>query len=211
MAPTPETVNPSTMSNANTKWADVAHHYAKSKLSVFVGQFDHGPEMGMMFDKGIHEDCDYHQLGMWINVKNGGFLSEWGSHKPVMYKLPDMTKEDAAPLIQILMGLGLEDEEDGIRLELDEIAIDEIVPNDNGLMMDADVAVTILFSCRCYAGTCCIISGGGILLYNEDEKQERIANMAQAISYLCANKYDLFDLINSSEAIDAKTLEAANP
>lgn len=37
MAPTPETVNPSTMSNANTKWAGVAHLYLKS--SVLVGEY----------------------------------------------------------------------------------------------------------------------------------------------------------------------------
>ncbi len=77
------------------KWADVAHMYAKSNLSIMVGQFDHGAEMGMIFSKGLHENCEWADHGMWCQVKNGAFISEWGSHKPILRHLEDMTEDEA--------------------------------------------------------------------------------------------------------------------
>ena len=79
---------------SDTKWADVAHYYAKSNLSIIVGKFDHGPEMGMIFSKGLHENCEWAEHGIWCQIENGAFISEWGSHKPILRHLDDMTESE---------------------------------------------------------------------------------------------------------------------
>ena len=88
------------------KWEDVAHHYAKSKIQIFVGKFDHGPEMGMIFEKGLHDKWEYSSYGLFIQVQNGGFLSEWGSHKPLLRPLSSMTEDERKELWRVVFSQG---------------------------------------------------------------------------------------------------------
>lgn len=85
-------------------WADVAHHYAKSNLSIIVGKFDHGPEMGMIFSTGLHENCAWAEHGIWCEIEDGAFVSNWESHKPILIHRDDMTDEQARECFKIYDG-----------------------------------------------------------------------------------------------------------
>lgn len=124
--------------------------------------------------------------------------------KPILRRLEDMTEEEARELVAILFK---DEKHPDDRVTADEISID-LHPNDNATMVDGDMAVVIEVSCRCFEGQLGVTLNGTLILYDEVGRIERLDNTVEAFAYSLSKYFDFFGLIDSGEAIDAKTLKA---
>lgn len=122
--------------------------------------------------------------------------------KLILRLLSDMTEDEALHLAYLVINskhltVGA--------IEKDEIDI-ELVKDDGGNMLDADIEVYIEINVRRFQGYLVIGKDNSISLYQEEEEFKRIDNIALKINYLLKQGFDLFGLIESGQAIDRTTL-----
>lgn len=124
------------------------------------------------------------------------------SIKPILRKLEDMTEEEMIGFIQSMVPMDMED-----KPSPDDYSL-EMFYNDDGLMVDGDIAVGANYSCRCYEGQIGIKKCGSIILFEEDKDvtRDQLINTPLAFRYLLTQHFDLFGLIDAGIAIDSKTL-----
>jgi hypothetical protein len=145
-------------------------------------------------------DCYY-----TIKTKQGALLtlSNRANIKLVLRRLEDMTEEEMIGLLQSMVPADMEDKPID-----DEYGLDMFY-NDDGLMVDSDIAVGANYSCRCYSAQIGIKVCGSICLFDEtgkDVTRDDLTNAPQAFHYLLKEGFDLFGLIDARLAIDAKTI-----
>lgn len=89
------------------------------------------------------------------------------------------------------------------RIKKSDIEI-ELVQDDGGLYLDADIYVYIGVTCGCFEGSVVLRKDGSICVEDHDgKKQEPIDDMAHKILWLINKNFDLFGLIKGNRAIDA--------
>jgi len=180
--------NPKAMSTAqeSIKWVDVAHHYAKSNIQIFVGKFDHGPEMGMVFETGLHDKWEYCSHGLFVEVENGGFLSEWESHKPVLRPITAMTEDERKELWRLIFSQGKGSEfQDGFKdFRGNAVRFDVKEPR---LVMSQGVERLGIHD----NGT----------VWADCDLNHWIFNPNITTHWLCSKGFDVFGLIDSKQAI----------
>lgn len=152
--------------------------------------------------------CDY-----WTNNSQGNLnaktlpdvigMCERGKGVQLhLRRLEDMTEKEMIGLLQSMLPADMEDKptEDDYSLEM--------FYNDDGLMVDNDIAVGANYSCRCYEGQIGVKLCGTIILFDEtgDVTRDKLTNTPKAFHYLLQNHFDLFGLIDAGLAIDAKTI-----
>lgn len=139
----------------------------------------------------------------WVHITNAE--EGWGTSvdgtefKIILRRLEDMTEEEATDLV-----LKLWSDED---IEPNEIDVD-VHPDDGGNMLDGDMACVIEVWCRCFEGQIGVRKCGSIILFDEVGTVQRVHNVPQAFQYLLSKGFDLFNLISSGDAIDAKTFQS---
>lgn len=125
------------------------------------------------------------------------------SDRPILRRLEDMTEDE---MIGMLQSMAPPDMEDKPTLEDYDL---EMFYNDDGLMVDSDIAVGANYSCVCYEGQIAIKICGSIILFYEtgkDVTRDELINVPKAFHYLLQQGFDLFGLIDADLAIDAKTV-----
>lgn len=128
--------------------------------------------------------------------------------KPVLRPLTSISPEEADHFAWLCMDSEFHLEKDS-RITKDEIQT-ELVTNDGGLLLDADVNVYIGVSVRCFMGTVVIKTDGSIAVYEEDKDDYHpVDNIADKVRYLLSRGFDLFGLIDAGLAIDSTTLNPA--
>lgn len=123
--------------------------------------------------------------------------------KPILRKLEDMSEDEMIGLLQSMVPANMEDKPVADDYDL------EMFYNDDGLMVDSDIAVGANFTCICFEGQIGIKKCGSIILFEEDKDVTRgqLINTPMAFDYLLKMQFDLFGLIESGLAIDSKTLK----
>jgi hypothetical protein len=116
---------------------------------------------------------------------------------PILRSLSDMTEDEAIQYLQIILD-NLEDEVQ--RIDADEIQVD-LHPGDGGNMVDGDIVLVIEFSCRCLEGQLAFTKGGSPVGYDEEGKIVRIDNAPRGFNYLLLKGFDLFQLLDTAQAI----------
>lgn len=116
--------------------------------------------------------------------------------KPILRPLSDMTEEEMIGLLQSMVPQDMETKPTDEDYDL------EMFRNDEGLMVDGDVAVGANITCICYVGQIAIRESGDIDMFDEDGKPERVINQPAGFHYLLSKHFDLFGLIESGLAID---------
>lgn len=144
------------------------------------------------------------QFGVWFADEQKENLVNFYPQdlKPILRRLSDMTEEEASNLLAILFYNSMNPDD---RVTADEIDVD-IHKNDDGLMVDGDMALVCELSCRCFEGQLGITLNGTLVLYDEEGKVQRLDNSVEAFVYLLSKSFDLFGLIEKGLAIDQKTL-----
>lgn len=120
--------------------------------------------------------------------------------KPILRRLEDMTEEEMIQLIQIMVPDEMEDK------PTDEEYILNLFHNDDGNLVNCDVAIGAEYNVRCYEGQLTIKKCGTICAYDETGDEQELVNAPKAYHYLLSKHFDLFGLIDAGIAIDAKTL-----
>jgi hypothetical protein len=123
--------------------------------------------------------------------------------KPVLRRLGDMTESQMIGLLQSMAPADMEDKPTPEDYSL------EMFYNDDGLMVDSDIAVGANYSCRCYEGQIGVKLCGSIVLFDEtgkDVTRNELTNTPFALHYLLQHHFDLFGLIDAGLALDAKTI-----
>lgn len=122
--------------------------------------------------------------------------------KLILRRLEDMTEDDMIGVLQSMVPSDMEDKPTDEDYDL------EMFYNDDGLMVDADIAVGANFTCGCFDGQLGIKKCGSIILFDEEEDVTRdmLINTPLAFHYLLRQGFDLFGLIPAGLAIDAKTI-----
>ena len=106
-------------------------------------------------------------------------------------KLEEITEAEALELVKLIHRNSPHEP-----LTDDEITIEGMVEDDGGLLMDADVAVAIQFTCRCFEGDLILFYGGGVMLQNPDSGNlTRVDNVAEVVFWLKARKFDLTPIL----------------
>jgi len=120
----------------------------------------------------------------------------------VLRSLDDMTEEEMIGLLQSMVPADMDDKPID-----DEYGI-EMFYNDDGLMVDGDIAVGANYSCRCYEGQIAIKLCGSICLFSDgkDVTRDELMNTPKAFHYLLHQGFDIFGLISAGLAINAKTI-----
>jgi hypothetical protein len=120
-------------------------------------------------------------------------------------QLEDMEKEEMIGLLQAMVPADMEDKPTPEDYDI------EMFYNDDGLMVDADIAVGANYSCSCYEGQIAIKLCGSICLFDEtgkDVTRDELTNVPKAFHYLLQQHFDLFGLIDAGMAIDAKNIKS---
>jgi hypothetical protein len=125
------------------------------------------------------------------------FLMRELKFTPHLKPLSNMTEEEMIGLLLAMIPADLEDAPDA-----DEHIL-EMFYNDGGNYVDADVAVGANYSVRCYEGQIAIGENGGIEMFDEEGKREKVWNQSVAFYYLLSHGFDLFSLIENGLALDA--------
>lgn len=127
-----------------------------------------------------------------------------GFIKPILRRLEDMTDKEMIGLLQSMTPADMEDKPTDEDYDL------EMFYNDDGLMVDGDIAVGANYRCRCFEGQIGIKKCGTIILFDEvkDITRDELTNTPMAFHYLLKQSFDLFGLIDAGLAIDAKTLKS---
>lgn len=123
--------------------------------------------------------------------------------KPILRKLEDITEDEMIGLLQSMLPADMED-----KPTVDDYSL-EMFYNDDGLMVDGDIAVGADFNCVCYEGQIGVKKCGSIILFEEgkDVTRDQLINTPMAFDYLLKARFDLFKLIEKGLAIDSKTLK----
>ena len=161
---------------------------------------------GNIFESGVSTcqligigDCYY-----TIKTKQGTLLtlSDRANIKLVLRRLEDMTEEEMVGLLQSMLPEHMED-----KPTPDDYSL-EVFYNDDGLMVDGDIAVGANYSCRCYEGQIGVKKCGSIILFeeNEDVTRDQLVNTPMAFHYLLSRHFDLFNLIDAGLAVDQKQI-----
>lgn len=188
------------------KLKDVIQHYIGCKVLVdekIVGELRGGDFVPnsvnqIYYTIFIKEEDD---LAVPYNDEDGDELRI----KPYLRKLEDMSKEDAEHFAWLCMDSDYYLAEDS-RVSKDEIDID-LIPNDNGLMLDINVIIYINLTCRCFVGGIAFKKDGSIILRDDNNDPHPIEKIAEKIAWLLSKKYDLFELIESKQANDLSEYE----
>jgi hypothetical protein len=140
-------------------------------------------------------------VGEWPSRRRTRF-TPWELIKPILRKLEDMTEQEMIGLLQSMVPSDMED-----KPKDDDYDI-EMFYNDDGLMVDGDIAVGANFTCICFDGQIGIKKCGSIILFEEDKDvtRDQLVNTPMAFNYLLKQSFDLFNLIENGLAIDSKTL-----
>jgi hypothetical protein len=77
---------------------------------------------------------------------------------------------------------------------------------DNSTMVDDDIQVGADVSCRCFEGQLAIRECGSIFLFDASGELQRCTNLPKGMHYLISKGFDLFNLIESEQAIDSTKL-----
>lgn len=174
------------------KLSDYLHYYLYGKI------WELGVSTCTLMGIG---DCYY-----TIKTKQGTMLtlSNRASIKLVLRRLEDMTEDQMIALLQSMAPADMEDKPTNEDYDL------EMFYNDDGLMVDGDIAVGANYSCRCYEGQIAIKKCGTIVLYEEDKEvtRDQLISTPLAFHYLLKQGFDLFGLIDAGLAIDAKTIKS---
>lgn len=105
--------------------------------------------------------------------------------------LAEMTRDEAHEFA--LMCMNTKHHPEAIPVEEDELDI-ELVPNDNGTMLDDDVQLYIGVNCRCYDGWICFMKDGRIGIGEEDEPSESMKpldDIGEKVQWLLSKGFDL--------------------
>lgn len=123
--------------------------------------------------------------------------------KPLLRRLEDMAEGEMVGLLQSMVPADMEDKPKNEDYGL------EMFYNDDGLMVDGDIAVGANFTCGCFDGQIGIKKCGSIILFDEEEDVTRdmLINTPMAFHYLLRHGFDLFGLIPAGLAIDQKTVK----
>lgn len=117
-------------------------------------------------------------------------------------RLEDMTEDEMIGLLQSMVPFDMEDKPTDEDYDL------EMFYNDDGLMVDSDIAVGANFTCICFDGQIGVKKCGSIILFeqNKDVTRDQLINTPMAFHYLIQQHFDLFGLIPAGLAIDIKTI-----
>lgn len=162
------------------------------------------------------KDCLHYYMGatFWTNNSEGEvnpetlrfiypMIEKKQGVRLVLRRLEDMTDEEMIGLLQSMVPDDMEDKPKNEDYDL------EMFYNDDGLMVDGDIAIGANFTCGCFDGQIGIKKCGSIILFDEEEDVTRdmLINTPMAFNYLLRQGFDLFGLIPAGLAIDAKTVK----
>jgi hypothetical protein len=124
------------------------------------------------------------------------------SIKLILRRLDGMTENQMIGLLQSMVPADMEDKPVYGDYDL------EMFYNDDGLMVDGDIAVGANYTCICFDGQIGIKKCGSIILFEQDEDVTRghLVNTPMAFDYLLKQGFDLFGLIDAGLAFDINTL-----
>lgn len=128
-----------------------------------------------------------------IVVANGNLIysRDLSDFKPILYPLSEMTDAQLHELCYLTLFNPDMDEED--RLTRPEVTID----SDTGETNEMET----YFSCRCLEGKISITENGSVNVTNDDGEVLPMVNQPAVFAYLLSQKFDLFGLIESGQAI----------
>lgn len=156
------------------------------------------------------KDILHYYLGQYFDYTSCGVshrrvLTGWyldnmpDSPKLHLRRLEDTTEGEIIELLISMQPEGIPDLPEAGDYNLD------IFHNDNGLMVDEDVAIGADYTCRCYVGQIAIRKNGIINLYDEGRSPEPLVAGPQQFHYLLSLGFDLFGGIDAGWAVDVKT------
>lgn len=126
--------------------------------------------------------------------------------KPILRRLDSMTEEECRHLAWFNLDSEKHLDADS-RVTTDEIDM-HIVHGDGGLMVDADAAIVMDVSCRCFEGQVCVRTNGDIELWNDAGEKLPIERQAENVRWLLSKGFWLFgdEAFDKGLIIDSKTL-----
>lgn len=181
---------------------DVLHLYLGCRVLVtdIDGQVFEDKVESVIDDKGGRRFSIY-EFGDVPFDNHGEYYQ---SIKPLLRPLSSMTNEQ---MKEYWIALSSEVEE---KITADEIDVDMFY-NDGGTMVDGDIEVGANITCRCFIGQIAIRKCGSAFLFNEAGELERLAGVPEGFLYLLKQRFDLFNLIPSGQAIDSTTSKTTQP
>lgn len=122
--------------------------------------------------------------------------------KLVLRRLEDMTEGEMVGLLQSMVPSDMEDKPTDEDYDL------EMFYNDDGLMVDGDIAVGANFTCGCFDGQIAVKKCGSIIQFdeNKDVTRDMLINAPLAFHYLLQQHFDIFGLIDAGLAVDIKII-----
>lgn len=174
------------------KLQDYLHYYIGANVFLCIN-LEGNNVIEPLTPKMLHEDMD-----MFIDP------DDTRPYKLLLRRLEDMKEDQMIGLLQSMAPPDMEDKPTPEDYGL------EMFYNDDGLMVDRDIAVGANYSCRCYEGQIGVKVCGSIILFDEtgkDVTRDELTNTPRAFHYLLQQGFDLFGLIPAGLAIDAKTLQ----
>jgi hypothetical protein len=183
-----------------TKFKDVSHLYVGCKALYYNEGFNYKP----IESKIALVDVRREQIELFnyraIPFKGANYL------KPILRRLTDMDYSEAFDFALMCMNSRHHLDEESQVTE-DEMSAIDLSKNDGGNLLDADVEVYIGVSVRCFEGGVILRKDGSISVQAEgEETEQRVDDIAEKVVFLLKNHFDLFNLIESGQAIDAATL-----
>lgn len=184
------------------KLQDYINYYIGCKVEKDSGALDYPTIKGIHGDRVMISEYRYktpHCDGVFTRPE---MYQSIGSRKPILRRLEDMTEEKMIGLLQSMVPADMEDKPTDEDYDL------EMFYNDDGLMVDADIAVGANFTCGCFDGQIGVKKCGSIILFDEDKDVTRdmLINAPLAFHYLLTHHFDLFGLIDAGLAVDTKTI-----
>ena len=168
-----------------TKFSEVAGFYIGCKL---VSKQTN--DIVSVLEGVVNGVAHYRISGVWYSAPLSGF-------KPILRLLSSMTEDELIEVIQITAPDSLKEKPTAEDYYLD------IFYNDGGNAVDGDVAIGADFTCIYYDGQIVFRQDGSVHFFGEDGATELVNNMPKIYTYLLSKHFDLFGLIESSEAIEA--------
>lgn len=174
----------------NIQFKDVAHLYLRCDVKILKSGYT------CVHKHSMHVG----DIGQLTPLMLGFYLSSAVDVKPILRPLSDMTEDEAEEFA--LMVLNSKYATQGfVVIESDELQV-EVVPNDDGLMLDDDVQLYIGVYVRCFNGGILLRKNGSISLEDDNgDQQDAIDDIAEKILFLLKKGFDLFHLIESNQAI----------
>jgi len=152
--------------------------------------------------------------GFLVTLHNSFFMQRkegvlFSEIKPILRTIESMNEVEAFDFALLCMNSKYHLDAESQVTE-DEMSNIELVKNDDGNLLDADVSVYIGVSVRCFEGGIIIRKDGSISVQADgEEHDQRIDDIAEKITWLLSNGFDLFGLIEQGLAVDAAKIDEA--